>query len=236
MELTHVDITGLLVLHAALVIFPVRLPTTLIDRPIDVDYLADTIFDEKLVLAEVNVSVGVEQLADRATVAVLEFTLEDDSLVDKQACHAVESVILEASSVLVPVRHDHLALMPLVSLPDSLEGRTIAPGHDTIAVALAGFKVASILGLLALKATTSGRLDTVIVLHDTEAIRSPILECAPEVILRLIVEDLGQRVKPAILKVPDQVRVVLPLFHLLLEVAATGHWLTVLFQFLDVLG
>ena len=126
--------------------------------------------------------------------------------------------------------------MPLVSLPDALEGRTVAPGHDTVAVALAGFEVASILGLLSLKATTSGRLDAVIVLHDSEAIRTSILERAPEVILRLIVEDLGQRVKSAILKVADKVRVILSFLHLLLEVAATGHGLAVLFQFLDVLG
>lgn len=236
MELTHVDVAGLLVLHAALVIFPVGLPATLIDRPIDVDHFADAILHEELVLAEVDVSIRVEQLADRATVAVLELTLEDDTLADKQACHAVELVIFEASSVLVPVRHDLLSLMPLVSLPDALEGRTVAPSHNTVAVALASFEVAPILGLLALKATTSGCLDAVIVLHDSKAIRSSILERSSEVILRLIVEDLGQRVKPAILKIANQMRVILSFLHLLLEVAATGHGLAVLFQFLDVLG
>ena len=148
----------------------------------------------------------------------------------------MELVILEASSVLVPVRHDLLSLMPLVSFPDALEGRTVAPSHNTVAVALASFEVTSILGLLALKTTTSGRLDAVIILHDSETIRSPILKRAPEVILRLIIEDLGQRVKPAILKVANQVSVILSFLHLLLEVAATGHGLTILFQFLDVLS
>ena len=122
MEFTNVDVTSLFVLHPALVVFPVGLPATLIDRPIDVDHLADTIFDEKLVLTEINVSIRIQQFADRATVAIIEFALEDNTLANQQTCHAMELVILEASSVLIAIRHNHLTLVPLVSLPNALKG------------------------------------------------------------------------------------------------------------------
>lgn len=73
-------------------------------------------------LAEVDVSVGEEELANRRAVALIEVAMEDDTRVgQEQVGEAVQLIVLESAAVRVAVRQHHLALMPHIVLPDSLE-------------------------------------------------------------------------------------------------------------------
>jgi len=149
-EVAHVDVFCLRVLHSTLLVFAVCLPVSLVNRAIEVDHLANTLLHEKLVLPEVNVSIRVEQFADRAADTYVEFTVEDDARVEQQVGQAVQFILRETAPVLVAILEDHLSFVPLIVLPNPLEGGAIAPSHGAVAVALSSLEVTLVLTLLVL--------------------------------------------------------------------------------------
>lgn len=143
-ELAHVDVAGGLVVHAAALMLSILVPAALIGRAIQVDHLALTFLDEGLVLAIVEVTGGVEELADGGAETFLEVAFEDDAVGDHELAVAVDFVVLEAAAVNVTVRHLHLAFDALVVLPQARERRPILPGQGSVTLALTGFPVAFI--------------------------------------------------------------------------------------------
>ena len=99
-------------------------------------------------------------------------------------------IILETAAIGVSVLQDHLALVPLIVLPDALEKGSIRPGHLAVAVALASLEVALVLGLFVVTLSCAA-WQTIIVLHDAIAIGPAVLKGSPELVTILVV-DLGQ--------------------------------------------
>ena len=97
----------------------------------------------------------------------------------------MQLVILEAATVRIPIRKDHLTFMPHIALPDSLKCRAVAPGHGTVAITLSSFEIAPVLSLFILSSIT---WQAIVVLHDAKAIRSAVLKRAAELITILVVD------------------------------------------------
>ena len=110
--------------------------------------------------------------------------MEDDTRAEEQVGHSVEVVIDELAAIDVTVLKHHLAFVALIVDPDTLEARAIAPGHDSVAIALTRLEVAAVLCLFILRGRS---WEAVVVFHDSRAISSAVLEHATELVAVFVV-------------------------------------------------
>lgn len=80
---TVVDVSGHTVMHKALQMLALVDPAALVCGPISIDNLALTVLHVALMLSVINVTIGVEQLADTRLVVLFEKAFENDASIQE---------------------------------------------------------------------------------------------------------------------------------------------------------
>jgi len=94
------------------------------------------------VLAQVDVTVRVKELADRVALVLIEVSLEDVPCSQEQSRKTVQLVVQELPMVHVTVIKLDFAVASLVVAPRSCERSVVDPGHRSLAIALPSLEVA----------------------------------------------------------------------------------------------
>lgn len=189
--LARVNIARHLVKHPASVTLFVPFPGAFVDASVEVYDLTVALFDKLQVLAKVQISTGVHELAHAIDEPVFESTLVYDAISQQEPAGTVKFVIAEGPNVDVPILKPHLSVLSHVVLPSSCELTAILPRDSAVTLSFASFPVAFIGCLLVLAAVSHHK--TIVVLHGPKTARSSVLENASELVPDLKVDDTSTK-------------------------------------------
>ena len=133
------------------------LPLSFVDVPRKVDHLAEAVPQEFSVLAEIQVSGWIDDLAKRAADAILELSFKDKACLVNELRVAFHLIVFETSDIELPIvilmpyetiGKAHDPPNPLIGLPFTFEQGAVVPSERALSVPLAAFELSVVLAPL----------------------------------------------------------------------------------------
>jgi hypothetical protein len=137
--LSVVDVSGDLIVHATLFSFTIILPTTLIDRAVEINNLSETFLYKGTVLAVVKVTTSVHQFTGACTTSLLKHAFKDNSRGLEHTSKPIHLIVDEGTSIDATIWETHLSLETHIVLPNANEATLISPRDGALTFPLTGF-------------------------------------------------------------------------------------------------